>query len=290
MTDDRQRIRDGFGFTPPDEFFSFWEFARSIKPKVPTLAFCDLTMMDLAGPFGLLAGDFDNRKARYDPCLHWRYFGDPPEFVTILTGGTDGLHWGYVVDEPSQPPLGIVGYFAYDDVTVFQESASLFQLLENHLKTTLKETEREIKSNARLAKDSGVKRQLEECRKMLADLQSFVGQHKVNLPKTSELEFVDHCNPPPPFPFPPLEEFDTLPQLVKEGLAELSDEGYSDLNARLKIGRMLWHWHYDGNSQLEAVAFDLLDKAYESMNRKFLRHVLHQHRQHRHRKSLNVFE
>ncbi len=290
MANDRQRISDSFGFAPGDEFFAFWEFAKSINPRDPSLAFHDLLSMTLVGPFSFLAGDFDSRTAHYDPCLHWRYFGDPPEFVTIMTGGTDGLHWGYVVDEPAHSPLGIAGYFAYDDVSVFQESASLFEMFGQQLRMAIEDLEREMKSDVKLAKDASAKKQLASGRKMLADAETFCTKQAVTVPVTAELAFVDHCNPPPPFPFPEPSEFDQLPALVDSGIKQLVKEGYSRVEAALKIGRLLWHWHYDGNPKLEAAAFNLLDQAYEALHRKFLRHVLHQHREHRHRKSLDVFD
>lgn len=290
MSNDRQRIVDSFGFTPSDEFFAFWDFAESIKPSDPTQAFHDLLSMTLVGPFSFLAGHFESRTAYYDPCLHWRYFGDPPELVTIITGGTDGLHWGYVVDEPNQNPVGIAGYFAHDDVSVFQESASLFQFLAHQIQATLADIEGDMKKNAKLAKDPSAKRLLTEGQKMQKALDEFCSTQAVSFPVTAEIAFVDHCNPPPPFPFPEPDEFDSLPALVESGIKQLVKEGYSQSDARLKIGRMLWHWHYDGNPKLEAVAFKLLDDEYQSLGRKFLRHVLHQHREHRHRRSLDVFD
>lgn len=290
MPEHRDRIRDYFGFTAPDEFFSFWEFAKSVDAPSPLYAFEELTMITMCGPFSVLAGDFETRQANYDPCLHWRYFGDPPELVTILTGGTDGLHWGYVIDQPQDGPQGIVGYFAGDDVTVFQESSSLFQMLENHLERTLKEMRLEVSGNKKLAKDKRFLIQMDECEDLLDNTRAFVRRHRLSVPETNELTFVDHCNPPPPFEFPAMEDFDKLPQLVEIGIRELMAQGYTVDDARLKIGRLLWHWHYDGNSQLETIAFDLLDKVYATLDRKFLQHVLRQHREHRHRQSLNIFE
>ena len=51
-------------------------------------------------PFEVLAGRFDGRVPRNSLLLHWRYYDDPPEFFTVLAGGTDGLHWGYFLDDP----------------------------------------------------------------------------------------------------------------------------------------------------------------------------------------------
>ena len=122
---DAQRFQQEFGFTPTDDFRRFWEFACETSPSAPLTAFHDAANVVLAGPFEALAGRFDRDTAHYEPCLHWRYFGDPPEFVTVLTGGTDGLHWGYVVDGESNA-LGVAGYYAHDDVSLFEAPTSLF--------------------------------------------------------------------------------------------------------------------------------------------------------------------
>jgi len=288
MTD--TQLPASFGFTQTDDFQLFWEFALKTDPKEPQYAFNDTTMISLVGPFDLLAGRFDNEKAKFDPCLHWRYFGDPPEFVTTLVGGSDGLHWGYVVDGQAGPPQGIAGYYAYDDVSVFPEPSSLFRLLWNTLESTLSQIAEDKENDPSLAKDEDTIEHEKRCRQLLDSIDSFCSTQQLKFPKKiTKLRFIDDCNPPAPFDFPEPEDFDALPALVEQGLELLASDGFSDVDARLKIGRLLWHWHYDGNPQLEEIAFGLLDAAYESQQSDFLRHVLKEHRQHRHRESLDVF-
>ena len=47
-----------------------------------------------------------------DPRLHGRHFRDPPELVTVLTGNTDGLHFGLWYDDPKLPPAFLLRSYA----------------------------------------------------------------------------------------------------------------------------------------------------------------------------------
>src|SRR4029079_17577588 len=49
-----------------------------------------------------------------DPRLQGRYRQDPPEFVTVLGGDTDGLHYGLWYDDPADLPALTVRNYARD--------------------------------------------------------------------------------------------------------------------------------------------------------------------------------
>jgi hypothetical protein len=49
-----------------------------------------------------------------DERLNFRYRCDPPEFVTVLMGGSDGLHYGLWYDDPAELPSFIVHNYARD--------------------------------------------------------------------------------------------------------------------------------------------------------------------------------
>ena len=53
--------------------------------------------LELVGPYDILAGKtFQTPEDSGSLCLHYRYFRDPPEFVTVLKGDDSvGLHVGY---------------------------------------------------------------------------------------------------------------------------------------------------------------------------------------------------
>src|SRR5437870_3701751 len=91
MPTPEQRVRDFYGFAFPDDFFHFREFMAGLPRNV----LGDTCDMWPAFPFEVAAG----RRAKDHPDHpHWedRYYHDLPEFVTLFTGSTDGLHYGYV--------------------------------------------------------------------------------------------------------------------------------------------------------------------------------------------------
>jgi hypothetical protein len=49
-----------------------------------------------------------------DERLEYRYRRDPPEFVTVMSGGTDGLHYGLWYDDPAEPPTFVASNYARD--------------------------------------------------------------------------------------------------------------------------------------------------------------------------------
>lgn len=55
------------------------------------------------------------RPATADERLHFRYRCDPPEFVTIFSGNSDGGHWGLWYDDPRELPRLVVHNYARDD-------------------------------------------------------------------------------------------------------------------------------------------------------------------------------
>lgn len=52
------------------------------------------------------------RTPKLDARLHYRYRRDPPELVTVLTGESDGLHFGFLHDEPTKVPWLLVSNYA----------------------------------------------------------------------------------------------------------------------------------------------------------------------------------
>ncbi len=55
------------------------------------------------------------RPANADERLHYRYRCDPPEFVTVFSGNSDGGHWGLWYDDPRELPRLVVHNYARDD-------------------------------------------------------------------------------------------------------------------------------------------------------------------------------
>jgi hypothetical protein len=101
-----------------DDLFSFFAFTKK-NPK----ALEALNLFEL-GPLKFLAGGLPEAA---------RFYNDPPEFVTVLGGMTDGLHWGYWFDAPGELEPVVVSYYANDAFALTVHGASLFDALRQQL-------------------------------------------------------------------------------------------------------------------------------------------------------------
>lgn len=69
-----------------------------------------------------------------DPRLESRFRRDPPEFVTIAWGDSDGLHYGLWFDDPAEPASTIVANYARDSAETWDTRArDMLALLREQL-------------------------------------------------------------------------------------------------------------------------------------------------------------
>lgn len=118
---DHNLLEQIYGIKFPPDFFSFWHFASN-HPSILLEAEIHLT-----GPFDLLRNPVSDRQEN----LLWeaRYYNDPPEFLTVASGHTDGLHWGYYVDDPESPPFPLVSYYSNDAFELQIVGYTMFDVL-----------------------------------------------------------------------------------------------------------------------------------------------------------------
>jgi hypothetical protein len=109
MVTAEQRIRDFYGIDFPDDFFRYREFMAGLPPRLLGEV-CD---MYPSFPFDVADG---KPPANYPNHPHWeaRYYYDLPEFVTLFTGTSDGLHYGYFFDAPGELPPVVAHYWHSD--------------------------------------------------------------------------------------------------------------------------------------------------------------------------------
>ena len=122
----KKQIKEQFLVDMPEDFTLFWDFCKTLNPSHPecmymygwgllftalwpvgyvkdtncclllsTVALMPSLKLELVGPFHVLRGLL--RGVPWQQCvLHYRYFYDPPEFITVLSSHDDkGFHLGY---------------------------------------------------------------------------------------------------------------------------------------------------------------------------------------------------
>jgi hypothetical protein len=109
----------------PADFFSFWHFANTHSSLLNRAEIG----IQLIGPFALLQNPASVSGAQENPLWQARYYNDPPEFLTVATGPTDGLHWGYYLDDPQNPPFPLVSYYSNDAFELTIAGNTLFAVL-----------------------------------------------------------------------------------------------------------------------------------------------------------------
>ncbi|XP_070552790.1 histone PARylation factor 1-like [Ptychodera flava] len=145
-SDVREEIKVKFKVGMPEDFYEFWEFCQSLDKKNPTAALHALGL-ELVGPFDILAGKFKNHKGK-KPCyvLHWRYFYDPPEFMTVVKGDDKSqYHLGYYRDDPKEMPAFVAANSAAENCNIKAMGENLFAAVKIHLDKVLKETKNQTK-------------------------------------------------------------------------------------------------------------------------------------------------
>lgn len=118
------RVRQVYGLRLPRHvavFCALWASASSAeRAALEHLMVRPFGLTEYFGAGGLRLTGRDGLDER----LHARYRRDPPEFVTVLGGGTDGLHYGLWYDDPAGLPSLLVYNYARDDAVTRASSAA----------------------------------------------------------------------------------------------------------------------------------------------------------------------
>lgn len=147
----KEHIRNIYGFDFPEDFFLFYEFAQRLADHPDLQGTYDkglgLLNMSLMSPFRVFEPDFDpNEKDIIEDARHQ---ADPPEFFTVLGGHTDGLHWGYYVDMPSenQPVFWVASYYSRDSYSISAGNHTLFQEARDELESSYQSYQHTLKTD-----------------------------------------------------------------------------------------------------------------------------------------------
>jgi hypothetical protein len=304
----RARVRAEYGFDFPDDFYRFWEFVNRLAPLDPLHALAEALGVVLVGPFEVLAGRFDGRVPRRSLLLHWRYYDDPPEFFTVLAGGTDGLHWGYFLDEPAAGSGCVASYYARDAYELSADGDTLFEAMRLHLEYLHTDHEDYLDLAAEGADEEAAKldcldalrRRLmahatgdrpeigEEYTERYAGLTERRGRVVANTMEGMGIVV-------PPRTYRSLSQGDRRlwrhlrrtndPAKVVEEARQALRDGFP--GTALKLGKDLWATTGAAKS---AHAQELLDAAYGALGRETLRRVIHTHAAKRDLPSVDVLE
>lgn len=137
----REMIERLFLFKMPEDFFLFWDFAKTVNHRKPCSAFA-LSHLDwtLVGPYDVLSGlitDFHGF-SRDDLLRHCRFYYDPPEFQTVIIKKDHQMtHFGYFRDEPEQSNPIVVMNKAYKGGQLYEAGDNLFTLLREELDSVI---------------------------------------------------------------------------------------------------------------------------------------------------------
>jgi hypothetical protein len=295
----REQLRRLYGFDFPDDLFRFWEFANRLLPLEPLRALEEVCHIQLVGPFEVLAGRFDRRTPRYSLLLHWRYHNDPPEFFTVLLGDSDGLHWGYYLDNPASQTGCIASYYTHDAFELMTDGDTLFEALRLHLEQQYRDcldyreadVEQMAEYDATLAALDEMRRHIQryETGDRSENGEEYVEKYDAERRRAKRivartLEGMGVVAPRQTYRplslkddqlWQALWNTDDPVSIVEEARQALSD-GYPA--TALKLGKDLWAV---GGERHTAYTYELLDAAYAGLNREVLRNVLREHWAHR---------
>jgi hypothetical protein len=128
------RMKEVYGLQLPRHLAVYAAFSASLTP-LETSGLNDLERH----PGGIMIWFKDgglNRKTRdgLDPRLEMRYRRDPPEFVTVMGGDMDGLHYGLWYDDPAGLPSFIAHNYARDSAETWKSEVTVLRELTAHIR------------------------------------------------------------------------------------------------------------------------------------------------------------
>jgi hypothetical protein len=272
----RREVEALYGFAFPESLYEFHAFVSTW----PEGRLWDWMGLRLEGPLRLLSSGVDPSYA--DPLWQSRYYNDPPEFFTILSGDTDGLHWGYWIDDPNAGPTEypIVHYYSRDAFEISESGIDLFDFLRSRIEYYQHDAEEYLEYEMETEEDYEENvQQLTELRSLLPrytpDERPETGDDYLETyPSDVEREVIaETCEGMgivvPPERYRPLSA-ESLGKPIQEQVAEamlLLWDGYP--GAALQLGKELWL-----NQDHRETCYSLMDAAYAALGRDLLRRYL----------------
>jgi hypothetical protein len=274
----RARLEQFYGLQFPESFFAFWDFAQAHSALSTVLG------IGLIGPFDILRGsDHPQKNSRWKG----RYYNDPPEFLTFASGDTDGLHWGYYIDDPQKPAFPVASFYSNDAFQISLKGETIFAAIRQELEATHEScveymdddpTEKSY-YEARIGQLALLRSALQtyetgEQREIGKQYLRKYGVRRLTIALTRDdmgivvpKESYIPLSSPDPFQ---IWNHQPSEKEVQESAAEarqLLAQGYP--GAALKLGKDLWIYQ-----EFRETSYELLDEAYTALDRDLLRQWL----------------
>lgn len=293
MINRRELLERRYRLQFPDSFYAFWDFARTQSSLLDVLddnhMGMVLTANRLMGPFAYLN---ESQPVAGNPLWDARYYNDPPEFLTVAYGRTDGLHWGYYVDDPQSPTFPVVAYYSNDAFELTVVGETLFEALRDEVErkysSCLEDLEHDPKEKdayqRRLAHLARVRERLQTYAtgergevggEYLAKYTAISGRsRRVVAPTRDGMGIVvPEGKYQPVSGDDPYQIWNYRPtsqevQAKNEEALQLLAQGYP--GAALKLGKDLWVYR-----DFREASYALLEAAYAALRRELLREWLH---------------
>jgi hypothetical protein len=126
-----ERLQQGWGLEPPESLFRFWAFHQALGPE-ERQAMNDDLWLSPAGIMDLFTDPDAQPRDGIDIRAHWRFYRDPPEFVTFMLGGSDGLHYGLWFDD-GRTCSGAASYYNNDGGGIDTQARTPLEAVRGYL-------------------------------------------------------------------------------------------------------------------------------------------------------------
>ncbi|MGI5193575.1 ADP-ribosylation family protein [Streptomyces sp. CA-288835] len=293
-TDIEERFLRDWGFELPDSIFRFWDFLSSLAPAGHQ-ALRDLDVSP-AGIIDLFADTGLQPRQGIDVRVHGRYYRDPPEFLTFMHGGSDGLHYGLWFDD-GRTCRGVASYYTHDGGGIDTTSRTPLEALRAILERCWRDLDDDVQDEEVSARRSRLALLRDALTAVETGDRPEVGGRITTLDGAGALVSGDTALDRPAHGQADEYKFATYmyalfedPAALQSGVEEARRRcSAGDPAEALVLGRDL-HWASGGDPARETLANELLVMAYRALNRPSLAEIAGAHHRHRSLPRVDVLE
>ncbi|UJR15847.1 hypothetical protein I4U23_002773 [Adineta vaga] len=153
----------------PNDLHEFWNFCSNMNKTNPQDVLKNSLNLELVGPFEILGSALKTCKTLPNMHLHYRYYYDTPEFMTIIRtlNKQSQFHIGYYRDSPDELP----SFLASNDASVNNQfkicGDNIFAAIYSYARHLLKSTDKS------------------DLKSFISDLENYAKKHKFSLDETT---------------------------------------------------------------------------------------------------------